>query len=122
MRISDWSSDVCSSDLNSCYGKTLFQIRHNQMTSEWDGIEEFLAVYDRGRFAPAAKSLRKSPSHVRRAISRLEARLGERLFQLTTRIVTPTELAHAFADRCLHSVADRLEALALCGGQGPPRG
>src|SRR3546814_2992475 len=50
MRISDWSSDVCSSDLNSCYGKTLFQIRHNQMTSEWDGIEEFLAVYDRGRF------------------------------------------------------------------------
>src|SRR3546814_14019354 len=99
MRISDWSSDVCSSDLNSCYGKTLFQIRHNQMTSEWDGIEEFLAVYDRGRFAHAAKSLRKSLSHVSRANSRLEARLGERLFPRNTRIVTPPEFAHSCADR-----------------------
>src|SRR3546814_8244298 len=92
------------------------------MTSEWDGIEEFLAVYDRGRFAPAAKSLRKSPSHVSRAISRLEARLGERLFQRNTRIVTPTEFAHAFADRCRHMVEDRIEAFALSDGQGPPRG
>src|SRR3546814_15426097 len=92
------------------------------MTAEWDGIEEFLAVYDRGRFAPAAKSLRKSPSHVSRAISRLEARLGERLFQRNTRTVTPTEFAHAFADRCRHMVEDRIEAFALSDGQGPPRG
>src|SRR3546814_20994102 len=92
------------------------------MTSEWDGIKEFLAVYDRGRFAPAAKSLRKSPSHVSRAISRLEARLGERLFQRATRIVTPTEFAHAFADRRRHMVEHRTEAFALRHGQGPPRG
>src|SRR3546814_20084744 len=92
------------------------------MTSEWDGIEEFLAVYDRGRFAPAAKSLRKSPSHVSRAISRLEARLGERLFQRNTRIVTPTEFAHAFADGCRHMVEDRYEAFELSDGQGPPTG
>src|SRR3546814_341965 len=92
------------------------------MTSEWDGIEEFLAVYDRGRFAPAAKSLRKSPSHVSRAISRLEARLGERLFQRNTRIVTPTEFAHAFADRCRHMIEDRVEAFGLSDGHGPPRG
>src|SRR3546814_1034495 len=71
-------------------------------TTLFRSIEEFLAVYDRGRFAPAAKSLRKSPSHVSRAISRLEARLGERLFQRNTRIVTPTEFAHRlefFPDR-----------------------
>src|SRR3546814_5252193 len=81
------------------------------MTSEWDGIEEFLAVYDRGRFAPAAKSLRKSPSHVSRAISRLEARLGERLFQRNTRIVTPTEFAHAFADRRSEEHTSELQSL-----------
>src|SRR3546814_17087461 len=91
------------------------------MTSEWDGIKEFLAVYDRGRFAPAAKSLRKSPSHVSRAISRLEARLGERLFQRTTRIVTPTEFAHAFADRCRPRVEARIGAFALRDGPGHPR-
>src|SRR3546814_20869929 len=67
-------------------------------------------------------SFRKSPSHVSRAISRLEARLGERLFQRSTRIVTPTEFAHAFADRCRHMVEDRIEAFALSDGQGPPRG
>src|SRR3546814_20694129 len=116
MRISDWSSDVCSSDLNSCYGKTLFQIRHNQMTSEWDGIEEFLAVYDRGRFAPAAKSLRKSPSHVSRAISSLEARLGERLFPRNTRTMTPPEFPPPFADRCRTTVAYRISAFLLSDG------
>src|SRR3546814_12950812 len=67
-------------------------------------------------------SFRKSPSHVSRAISRLEARLGERLFQRNTRIVTPTEFAHAFADRCRHMVEDRIGAFALSDGQGPPRG
>src|SRR3546814_13622964 len=92
------------------------------MTSEWDGIEEFLAVYDRGRFAPAAKSLRKSPSHVSRAISRLEARLGERLFQRNTRIVTPTQFAPAFPARCRHMPEDRHAGFALSDGPGPPRG
>src|SRR3546814_13123810 len=49
-------------------------------------LSVFLAVSDRSRFAPAAQSLRKSPSHVSRAISRLVARLGARRFQHTTRI------------------------------------
>src|SRR3546814_11444320 len=48
--------------------------------------------------------------------------LGERLFQRNTRIVTPTEFAHAFADRYRHMVEDRIEAFALSDGKGPPRG
>src|SRR3546814_15409341 len=36
--------------------------------------------------------------------------------------ISPTEFAHAFADRCRHMVEDRIEAFALSDGQGPPRG
>ncbi|OHT20640.1 LysR family transcriptional regulator [Edaphosphingomonas haloaromaticamans] len=92
------------------------------MRSSWDGIEEFLAVYDRGSFSAAADGLRVSPSHISRAVSQLEDRLRVRLFLRTTRTVTPTDTAHAFAERCRRMIADREDALAAIDGEGPPQG
>ena len=49
------------------------------------GMGVLAAVVDSGSFARAADSLEMTPSGVSRAISRLEKRLGIRLFDRTTR-------------------------------------
>ena len=92
------------------------------MASGWDGIEEFLAVYDCGRFALAAEALGLSPSHVSRAIQRLEAKLQARLFVRSTRQVTPTETGHAFALSCRKLVETRDESFRAIAAQGAPTG
>src|SRR3546814_1648054 len=73
MRISDWSSDVCSSDL----------WRDNLMS--WEGLEEVVAIADTGSFVGAANLLSVSTSHVSRVVARLETRLDTKLFDRTTR-------------------------------------
>lgn len=92
------------------------------MASGWEGIEEFLAVYDRGRFSLAAAALGVSSSHVSRAVARLEERLQARLFVRTTRLVTPTDTAHAFAERCRRMIDDREESFHAIAAAGAPRG
>ncbi|WP_028081120.1 LysR family transcriptional regulator [Solimonas soli] len=62
-------------------------------------IEVFLRVVDGGSFAAAAKMLRVTPSAVSRTIARLEARLGVRLLQRTTRSLTLTAEGEAFRVR-----------------------
>lgn len=54
-------------------------------------MEVFLRVVDLGGFTPAARKLRLTPSGVSKLISRLEARLGSRLVNRTTRKLTLTE-------------------------------
>ncbi|HWA60160.1 MAG TPA: LysR family transcriptional regulator [Caulobacteraceae bacterium] len=56
-----------------------------------DAYAAFVAVSDAGSFAAAARRLRQSPSAVTRQIAALEARLGARLLQRTTRAVRLTE-------------------------------
>ncbi|MEO0418786.1 MAG: LysR family transcriptional regulator [Pseudomonadota bacterium] len=57
----------------------------------WDGLEEFLMVAETGGFSAAGKRLRVSTSHVSRQVSRLEDRLGVKLFARSTRVVKLTE-------------------------------
>ncbi len=57
----------------------------------FSGLRVLLAVVDAGSFARAAGLLDISPSAVSRAISRLEARVGVRLFDRTTRSVALSE-------------------------------
>ncbi|MBK5439270.1 MULTISPECIES: LysR family transcriptional regulator [unclassified Pseudomonas] len=60
------------------------------------GMGVLAAVVDSGSFARAADSLEMTPSGVSRAISRLEKRLGIRLFDRTTRSVQLTDEGRRF--------------------------
>ncbi|WP_446903159.1 LysR substrate-binding domain-containing protein [Burkholderia sp. YIM B11467] len=71
------------------------------------GISAFVAAVDAGSFAQAAARLGQTRSAVGKAIGRLEARLGTRLFVRTTRSLALTDDGHAFYEQC----AQALEAL-----------
>lgn len=61
-----------------------------------NGMGVFVAVVDTGSFAAAGDSLEMSQPGVSRAIARLEARLGVRLFDRTTRTVSLTQDGQRF--------------------------
>ncbi len=92
------------------------------MISNWDGIDEFVAVFERGSFNAAAATLGVSASHVSRAVARLEERLQSRLFYRTTRHVTATDIGKAFAERCHRMIEDRDDAIAVIGERVRPHG
>lgn len=54
------------------------------------GLSAFVATVEAGGFAPAARRLGLSPSAVGKAVARVEARLGLRLLNRTTRQVVMT--------------------------------
>ncbi len=56
----------------------------------------FRAVAEHGGFSAAARNLHVSPSAISQSIRQLEARLGQRLFNRTSRSVTLTENGHRF--------------------------
>jgi DNA-binding transcriptional LysR family regulator len=60
------------------------------------GVGMLAAVVESGNFARAAKALGLTPSGVSRAVSRLEMRLGARLFDRTPRAVTLTDEGRRF--------------------------
>ncbi|GAD89482.1 putative LysR family transcriptional regulator [Vibrio halioticoli NBRC 102217] len=68
--------------------------------SQWEGIEEFVAVADSESFTKAAQMLDTSVAQVSRKLSALEARLGVKLVQRTTRRVSVTEVGLGYAQHC----------------------
>ncbi|WP_040644926.1 LysR family transcriptional regulator [Rubellimicrobium thermophilum] len=76
-------------------------------------MEAFAAVVDQGGFTDAAKKLGISKSAVSKHVSSLEARLGARLLNRTTRRVSPTEIGLAYYDRARRVLNDAGEADAL---------
>lgn len=72
-------------------------------------IRTFVRVYELGSMSAAARDQRISPAVASARISQLEDHLGVRLFQRTTRSLTPTEQGAIFYDgasRVLESVAE----------------
>ncbi len=61
-----------------------------------DNIRTFVRVYELGSMSAAGRDLRISPALTSSRISQLEERLNVRLFQRTTRSLTPTEQGRAF--------------------------
>ncbi|WP_417526036.1 LysR family transcriptional regulator [Marinovum sp.] len=61
-----------------------------------DNIRTFVRVYDLGSMSAAGRDLRISPAVTSARISQLEQHLNVRLFQRTTRSLTPTEQGRAF--------------------------
>lgn len=73
-------------------------------------MEAFAAVVDHGGFTDAARKLGISKSAVSKHVSSLEARLGARLLNRTTRRVSPTEVGLVYYDRARRVLTDAGEA------------
>ncbi len=76
----------------------------------FDAMAVFVAVADHRGFAQAARRLRLSPSGVTRLVAALEARLGTRLLQRTTRSVTLTDAGARYLERARRILSDVVEA------------
>ena len=86
-------------------------------------MEAFATVVDQGGFTDAAKKMGISKSAVSKHVSSLEARLGARLLNRTTRRVSPTEIGLAYYDRARRILNDAGEADALVSSmQSAPSG
>ncbi|MEO1774012.1 MAG: LysR family transcriptional regulator [Pseudomonadota bacterium] len=83
----------------------------------------FLAVIDGGSFRSAAVAAGLDPSRVSRRIAGLEAQLGVKLLNRTTRASSPTEAGARYADGIRRLAAARAALLAdVIEGQDLPRG
>ncbi|MCW6508777.1 LysR family transcriptional regulator [Lichenifustis flavocetrariae] len=83
----------------------------------------YVTVVERGSFAATATALGISPQMVAKHVSFLEARLGTRLLNRTTRRQSLTEIGRSFYDRCKIVLADVDWADALAEEtKGEPRG
>ncbi|MGC1304489.1 MAG: LysR family transcriptional regulator [Caulobacteraceae bacterium] len=75
-----------------------------------DAMQLFVRIVERRSFTSAALDLALPRSTVTEAVQQLEARLGVRLLQRTTRHVSPTLDGEAYYRRCLAILADVEEA------------
>tara|TARA_R110001599_G_scaffold46871_1_gene136809 strand:+ start:3076 stop:3963 length:888 start_codon:yes stop_codon:yes gene_type:complete len=73
-------------------------------------MQTFCAVVDSGSFVKASEQLKVSKAAVSRYISDLEARLGVRLLQRTTRRMSLTEEGILFNERCKHLLSELEDA------------
>jgi DNA-binding transcriptional LysR family regulator len=87
------------------------------------GLTVLLAVAERRSFTGAAAALRVSPSAVSQTVSAVEARLGVRLLQRTTRSVGLTEAGERFVARLRPAVAEvRASFEEVVGLRDHPKG
>ncbi|MET0923189.1 MAG: LysR substrate-binding domain-containing protein [Xanthobacteraceae bacterium] len=86
-------------------------------------VAVFVEVAERRSFAAAARRLGRSPTAVTRTIGELEARLGVRLLNRTTRAVGVTEAGERFLAGARRVLADLDEIERAAAGEGTaPRG
>lgn len=81
------------------------------MTAELGDLAAFVTVARRGGFREAAREGGMSASALSQAVRRLEARLGLRLFNRTTRSVTLTEAGARLLERLLPALGEVEAAL-----------
>lgn len=86
-------------------------------------LELFVTTAQRGSFAAVAKERDLDPSSVSRSIAALEAALGMRLFQRSTRAMTLTEAGEAYLQRVEPLIEELARAHeAAAGTSQAPRG
>jgi DNA-binding transcriptional LysR family regulator len=71
-----------------------------------DDMTIFVRVVERASLSAAGRELRLSPAVVSSRITKLEARLGVRLLNRTTRTVNPTEEGRLYYEHCLRILAE----------------
>lgn len=90
---------------------------------QYSGIELFCLAAETGSFTKAALSAGITPAAVSRSISRLEDRLGVRLFVRTTRQIRLTDNGQSYYLKCHDALAQLKEAeREVSGGQATPSG
>jgi DNA-binding transcriptional LysR family regulator len=88
-----------------------------------EDIEVFAEVAGQGSFTAAARRLNRSPTAITRAVAELEARLGVRLLNRTTRAVSLTDAGERFLLGARRVLADLAEIEQAAAGLGAaPRG
>jgi DNA-binding transcriptional LysR family regulator len=86
-------------------------------------LAAFVAVCEAEGFAAGGRRVGRSPSAATRLIAGLEARLGVRLLNRTTRSLSPTDAGRLFLERARRVLAELAEAEAdTRGEQVVPRG
>lgn len=88
-----------------------------------ESLRVFVRVVELGSITAGGRDLRLTPAVASNRIKELENRLGVRLFNRTTRSLTPTEVGAMFYDQARKVLAalDEAEA-AVAGFSGVPRG
>ncbi len=86
-------------------------------------LQLFVEVMKQGSFAAVARERNIDPSSVSRAIAGLETELGIRLFQRTTRKLSPTEAGTTYFERIAPLLEDMQQAAEFAGDiSGKPKG
>src|SRR5690554_4800482 len=85
-------------------------------------MEVFVRVVELGGFSAAARVFRMTPSAVSKLIARLEARLGARLVNRSTRKLQLTPEGCEFYERAVGVLADLDEAEKAVAAGSAPRG
>jgi len=85
-------------------------------------MEVFARIVELGGFSAAARSFRMTPSAVSKLVTRLEARLGVRLLNRSTRKLQLTAEGLAFYERCHRILTDIEEAEREAASGAAPRG
>lgn len=93
------------------------------MIDRFAAMIAFTRVVEHGSFARAAQRLSLSTSAISRHVAELEAHLGARLLNRTTRTLSLTESGQAFLERAVQLLADLEEAeSAVSSSVHVPRG
>jgi DNA-binding transcriptional LysR family regulator len=82
---------------------------------DFEGLAMFAKVAEERSYAGAARNMDVSVATVSRAVSRLENRLGGRLFNRSSRRLALTDFGRDFADRAtrMYTEAKEIECIAL---------
>lgn len=92
------------------------------MKIDFDGVQAFVAVAERGGFSNAARELHITQTALTRRIQKLEAYLGLRLLDRTTRRVDVTVVGREFLPQAramvreMTTAVERLKDMSLRGG------
>ncbi|KRB61974.1 LysR family transcriptional regulator [Rhizobium sp. Root708] len=88
-----------------------------------DAMKVFVTAIDEGSLAGAARTLKRSPTAVSRALGFLEAHVGVELVHRTTRTLKLSEAGQRYLAACRRVLVDLEEADMLAGGErSAPRG
>ena len=85
-------------------------------------LETFIKVVELGSFSSAARFLDNTPSAISKTISKLERRLGARLFNRSTRQLSLTSEGCVFYEQGMEIIAALNDAERLVGQQKKPSG
>ena len=83
------------------------------MLDRLSSMQAFVVAVEEGSYAGAARRLEMSAQMVAKHVAALEARLGARLLNRTTRRQSLTEVGSAYVERCKHILSEATAAESL---------